>query len=83
MGKIVLWILVGLAAYAAYRFYIISVRRQERSRPPAKDPNLPEVMLKCDHCGVMLPQSEAIAGQREPAKHYCSIEHRRAEEADQ
>ena len=34
----------------------------------------PEQMVNCDHCGLYLPQSEAI---REANRFYCCAEHRR------
>jgi uncharacterized protein len=40
-------------------------------RPPAGDP---QEMVSCPVCGVHLPRSEAVAGQR--GLLYCSNEHR-------
>jgi uncharacterized protein len=44
-------------------------------RPPAA-PAAPQAMLRCAHCGVHLPASDAIAGPGETV--YCSAAHRQA-----
>jgi uncharacterized protein len=53
-------------------------RNQEAQRPPPQ-PHPPAVpnMVACAHCGVHLPQPDAVAGQR---GHYCSQAHRQARE---
>ena len=44
-------------------------RRQERTDGRVED------MVRCAHCGVFLPRSEALADHR--GNRYCSQEHRR------
>ena len=46
-------------------------------RPPAA-PAAPHAMLRCAHCGVHLPASDAIAGPGEAV--YCRAAHRQAAE---
>lgn len=48
------------------------VRRKNAARrtPPAA----PGQMVSCSHCGLYLPQSEAVAAGD---KYYCCAEHRR------
>ena len=41
-----------------------------RRRPPG-----PQSMVACAHCGLHLPQPDAVEG--EGGRHYCSAEHRR------
>ncbi|WP_374567830.1 PP0621 family protein [Ideonella sp.] len=41
-----------------------------RRRPPG-----PQPMVSCAHCGLHLPQPDAVEG--EGGRHYCSAEHRR------
>jgi uncharacterized protein len=41
-----------------------------RRRPPA-----PQAMVSCAHCGLHLPQPDAVEG--EGGRYYCSAEHRR------
>lgn len=47
----------------------------DRSAPPPPDP---QEMVRCAHCGVHLPRSEAVVGR---LNLYCSAEHRSAAEA--
>lgn len=35
----------------------------------------PQAMVSCAHCGLHLPQPDALEG--EGGRHYCSVEHRR------
>jgi uncharacterized protein len=42
----------------------------QRRRPPG-----PQPMVSCAHCGLHLPQPDALEG--EGGRHYCSAEHRR------
>jgi uncharacterized protein len=82
MGKIVFWLLVGLAAYGAWRLFTVSQRRQERSRATdaskqsGADQPLAEPMVACEHCGLRVPRSEAFRSHRSAALHYCSDAHR-------
>lgn len=46
-------------------------------RPPAP-PASPQAMLRCAHCGLHLPASDAIAGPGDAV--YCSAAHRQAAE---
>lgn len=39
---------------------------------------LPVDVVACDHCGVHIPQSDAIQGQRGM---YCTLQHRNAVES--
>lgn len=45
-------------------------------RPPSKTA-APEPMVACAHCGMLLPQAEAVKAA-ESAEHYCCEAHRRA-----
>ena len=79
MGKVVFWVGVVAVIWAVIRFIAIVQRRQasQRREPPgaASRPareKLDEPMLRCAHCGVYFPASEAV---RRGAKTYCSAEH--------
>ena len=53
--------------------------RNDAPGPAARRPASPAPMVACAHCGMHLPQDEAVRGQRGV---YCCHEHRRqAEEA--
>lgn len=47
-------------------------------QPPPSAPPDPQEMVRCAHCGVHLPRSEAVEGR---AGLYCSVEHRQKAEA--
>jgi uncharacterized protein len=80
MGRLLIWLALGFAAW----WWLRSLRRGERRAPPASQPSastsapareaLPQPMLRCAHCGVHLPRSEALLAQGGAS--YCSAEHR-------
>lgn len=43
--------------------------------PPSETPRPVERMVRCAHCGVHLPESDALA---DGARHYCNAAHRDA-----
>ena len=54
-------------------------RKAEQARADARQDGsgaggAPAVLVACAHCGVLLPQAEAL---QEAGKVYCSAEHRR------
>ncbi|NYT80637.1 hypothetical protein H0A70_03880 [Alcaligenaceae bacterium] len=77
MGKVLFWIVLILAALMVAR---VLARHNERSRvdgnrsdtprPNAK----PESMVRCEHCGIHLPRSEATLIE---GRTWCSQEHAR------
>lgn len=70
MGKILLLIIIGLVAYAILRGYRRSLDKP--ASPAAKD--TVEDMVKCAHCKVNLPRSEAIYSSGE---FFCTPEHQK------
>ena len=68
MSKLLLLILIAIAVWWLAR----GVRRKDANKvaPDATS----EQMVNCSHCGLYLPQSEAIA---EGDKFFCCAEHRR------
>jgi uncharacterized protein len=58
---------------------IWAVKRGRRPKPPQTpqnpDPSAPSEMVTCAHCGLHLPQEEAVSGQKGL---YCSTDHRAA-----
>ena len=72
--KYLLLILVLVVAWLLWRN--ARLRDERASRPPPPQPpagNLQE-MVSCPVCGVHLPRSDAVPGQRGVL--YCSHEHR-------
>ena len=68
MSKFLLLILVVLAVWWLSKGF----RRKDAAKDAPEA--APEQMVNCSHCGLYLPQSEAIA---EGDKFFCCAEHRR------
>lgn len=58
---------------------IWAVKRGRAPKPPQKpakpEDSAPSEMVSCAHCGLHLPQEEAVSGQKGL---YCSTDHRSA-----
>jgi uncharacterized protein len=58
---------------------IWAVKRGRAPKPPQPsqnpEPSSPSEMVTCAHCGIHLPQEEAVSGQKGL---YCSTDHRAA-----
>lgn len=63
----VVWLAVHLVRRA-----LAQRRARQEERPPGQIPR----MLPCTHCGVYVPESQAVFADGKP---YCSEEHRRAD----
>ncbi|WP_310448011.1 PP0621 family protein [Thiobacillus sp.] len=70
MIKILLLIAIGFVVWALFRGYLRSLNKP----PVASRDSVVEDMVKCAHCGVNLPRSEAIYSSGEL---YCSPEHQK------
>jgi len=76
------YLLVLVVVWVAFMIWR-SNRRQEVERsappPPRANPSLgePQAMLRCAHCGLHLPASDALPGP--DGKVYCSAAHRQAD----
>jgi uncharacterized protein len=68
LGKILLLLVIGLVVYLMFKSYA----RNKSVRPTAAQ--APENMVRCAHCGINLPRSEAILADGET---FCSAEHQR------
>ncbi len=69
MGKLLFFIVIGLVVF-------LLLKKKLSQRPQGDAPNKTsdiENMVKCAHCGVNLPRSEAIFSQGE---FFCTPEHR-------
>jgi uncharacterized protein len=70
--KYLIWLLVILVAIWAFK-------RSRRPAQPAEEKKTssasPSNMVACAHCGLHLPQEEAVTGTKGL---YCSTEHRAA-----
>lgn len=78
MSRILFFVLLALAIYIGWRYW--RVRQSIASRAGARraGESSPETMVRCDLCGLNLPQSEALASPAaQPARWYCCEDHRR------
>lgn len=71
MGRILFFVLLGIAAYVVYRWWRASQRVEQRR---AETTASSEPMVRCDTCGLNLPRSEALAAG---GRWYCSEDHSR------
>lgn len=79
MGRIFFFLLLALAAYIGWRWLrsrSSASSATSASRSPADA--AAESMVRCESCGLNLPQSEALPGADASASRwYCSESHRR------
>lgn len=74
--KFLLFLAVLLLAVWLWRSGRRSDRRADQATPPPAPPG-PQEMVRCAHCGVHLPHSDAVVGR---IGLYCSPEHRQLAE---
>ena len=80
MGKLFIWVVIILVVMVVMRIVAArnstAQRQQTKAPPPARRPGQGPVesMVRCAHCGVHLPRSEAILIG---GKTWCSNEHAR------
>ena len=69
MSKYLLLLLVLALVYGHWR------SQHRRQTPPSRNHKtpLPQAMIACAHCGLLLPQSEALQHQGQA---YCCAAHR-------
>lgn len=72
MGKLLLLLLI-VALFFVLRALIRS-RSEAATRAPHRPRQAAERMVNCKHCGLYLPESEALVTRGE---HYCCEQHRR------
>jgi uncharacterized protein len=67
MGRFLFFLLLILLVYLAVKSF-----RRSAAGKKAKDGG--ERMVHCEHCGLYLPESEAVSAD---GRNYCSAEHQR------
>ncbi|MCS6944510.1 MAG: PP0621 family protein [Sutterellaceae bacterium] len=70
MGRILFWVLLGLAIYLLWRWFVAQSRRPHR----AAGPKAGEPMVACEVCRLNVPRSEAVQAR---GHFFCCDEHRR------
>ncbi|MFH1604157.1 MAG: PP0621 family protein [Pseudomonadota bacterium] len=68
MSKLLLLILLAIAVWWLAKGF----RRNDRNKDASGA--APERMVRCSHCGLYLPQREAVV---EGDRFFCCVEHRR------
>ncbi len=79
MGKILFWVVVifgGLLAARLLAHYNAQNRMEDEQAKPAKrrraEKKPLESMVRCEHCGIHLPRSEAVMAD---GRIWCSQDH--------
>ena len=78
MGKLLFWVALIALVYLAYQLFVISQRRREAAARAARHAGAQrpeERMVRCAHCGVFLPSSDALI---EGDRAWCDRAHREA-----
>jgi uncharacterized protein len=68
MGRLLFWIILGAIVYAVFKGWA----RGGGAASTARRPPPPETMVRCEACGLNLPQSDAFTRD---GRWYCSREH--------
>ena len=76
--KYLLVLIVLIIAYNVWRKQRIDSGSAEpghrKPSGPSGTPRIPQEMVPCAHCGLMMPKTEAL---ELGGKHFCSVEHQR------
>ncbi|MDE1990344.1 MAG: hypothetical protein KGI82_07710 [Betaproteobacteria bacterium] len=76
MIRLLLW---GLVIWLAIKYLLPALGRLSAPPPPPPPPPAPDAgaqeMVRCAHCGLFVPKTEALAGG---GAWFCSEAHRRA-----
>lgn len=73
MAKVLIWVLIILGVMLVSRVLTHRHAAQKiRRSPPAQGKTPTESMVRCAHCQIFLPRSEAYMSQ---GKNWCSAEH--------
>lgn len=68
MGRLLFWIILGALVYALMKGWARTARPSASRRGPAPS----ESMVRCEECGLNLPESDAFSSA---GRWYCSREH--------
>lgn len=68
MARLLFWLVIGAIVYALLKGWA----RGGRPAPRRQEPPASETMVRCEACGLNLPQSDAFSRD---GRWYCSREH--------
>ncbi|MFN9030952.1 MAG: PP0621 family protein [Betaproteobacteria bacterium] len=77
MSRMLFFLLLAVAVYLGYRWWLRA--RSEAQRRAMNPMQLGEAMVRCEVCGVNLPQSDALPGPEAAdgaPRWYCGEAHR-------
>lgn len=77
MGKLLFWVVLIIAVLFVARIAarMAAARQADEQKPARRNPPpaaAPESMVRCAHCGIHLPRSEAVL---QNGLTWCSTEH--------
>jgi hypothetical protein len=76
MGRILFFLLLALAIYVGWR--LLRSQRPGGAGGGSGPARGPEAMVRCEVCGLNVPQSEALAAPGStPQRWFCCEQHRR------
>lgn len=72
MGKLLFWAVVIVAGLLIARLLSRSAHSRTHKATPPPPSDGTELMVRCAHCGILQPSSEAV---RRKGYNYCSLAH--------
>ena len=72
MAKLLIWVLVIIAALFVTRLITHKKNTVHTRAPKTPTPKGTEQMVRCAHCGIYLPRSEALMSNDHT---WCSLDH--------
>lgn len=74
MGRVLFFVLLGVGLYVAFRIWRSGQRSRAAASAREEARPVGEPIVRCAHCGLNVPQSEALG---DAGRWFCSDEHRR------
>jgi len=80
MGRLIFFLLLAAVAYAGWRWLKAQQRlgADRNSQRARADRRAEEMMVRCEVCGLNVPQSDAVSDN---GRWFCGEEHRRKSDA--
>lgn len=70
-------VMIAYSRFQQMRMRAELIRKQQQNAQNQKE-NTEQPMVKCEHCGTYLPQTDALANPENSEQHFCSKEHKQA-----